>query len=251
VIRQLFHRFAIGAAVAAAPVPLAAQGALPDGRTVINRFIEAIGGRDAIMQQGGRHAKGTFAVPAQGLTGDLEIYAQPPNRLHVRIAIPGIGEILSGFDGTTAWSINPMMGPMVLDSLELRQTKQQADYYANLYPDSIITSLETVADTTFDDVPCYKVKVVTAWGEDYYEFFAKDSGLQVGSVRTIASPMGSVESTTIVSDWRELDGLKAPFKQVQRAMGMEQRFTMDTVESMTVPDSIFALPPSIQALIKQ
>jgi len=250
-IRKLLHRFAIGAAVVAAPVPLAAQGALPDGRTVINRFIEAIGGRDAIMKQGGRHAQGTFEVPAQGLSGELEIYAQPPNRVRVRIAIAGIGEILQGFDGTTGWAINPMMGPMVLDSLELQQMKQQADYYANLYPDSIITSLETVADTTFADVPCYQVKVVTAWGEEYYEFFDKDSGLQVGTMRTVASPMGSVESTTILSDWKVLDGLKTPFKTVQRMMGMEQSLTITTADSMTVPDSIFALPPAIQALIKK
>jgi hypothetical protein len=250
-MRKLLHRFALGAAVVAAPVPVVAQGALPDGRTVIDRFIDAIGGRDAIMKQGGRHVQGTFQVPAQGLSGDLEVYAKPPNRIRTRIAIAGIGEILQGFDGTTGWAINPMMGPMVLDSLELRQMKQEADYYANLYPDSIIRSLETVADTTFETVACYKVKVVTTWGEEYFEFFDKSTGLQVGTMRTVASPMGSVESTIVLSDWRDLDGLKTPFKMVQRMMGMEQSLTYTSAERTSVPDSIFALPPAIQALIKK
>lgn len=258
-MRKIFHTFALGAVAVAMPVPLGAQGALPDGRAVIDRFIEAIGGRDAIMSQGGHHFQGEFVAPSQGITGDLEIYAAPPNRMRLSISIPGIGEIRTGFDGTTGWTINPMMGPMIMDSLELRQMKQQADAYANLYPDSMIASLETVADTTFTtmvdststDVPCYKVKVTTTWGEEYFEFFAKDSGLQVGTVRTVASPMGEVESTTTVSDWRDVDGVKTPFRTVQNTMGMVNRLVLTTAERVAVPDSIFALPPEIQALIKQ
>jgi len=258
-MRKFFHRFALGAVVVAMPMPLAAQGALPDGRAVINRYIEAIGGRDAIMSQGGHHFQGEFVAPAQGITGDLDIYAAPPNRMRLSISIQGIGEIRTGFDGTTGWSINPMMGPMIMDSLQLRQMKQQADAYANLYPDSMIAALETVADTTFTtmvdststEVPCYKVKVTTTWGEEYYEFFAKDSGLQVGSVRTVASPMGDVESTTALSDWRDVDGVKAPFRTIQNTMGMENRLIITKAESMVVPDSVFALPPEIQALVKK
>lgn len=258
-MRKLSQVFALGAVVVAMPVPLAAQGGLPDGRAVINRFIEAIGGRDAIMNQSGHHFQGEFVAPAQGITGDLEVYAAPPNLMSLSISIQGIGEIRTGFDGTTGWTINPMMGPMIMDSLQLRQMKQQADAYANLYPDSMIASLETVADTTFTtmvdststDVPCYKVKVVTTWGEDYYEFFAKDSGLQLGSVRTVASPMGDVESTSALSDWRDVDGMKVPFRTIQNTMGMENRLIITKAESMVVPDSIFALPPEIQALVKK
>ncbi|NNG16881.1 MAG: hypothetical protein HKM89_10405, partial [Gemmatimonadales bacterium] len=53
-------RLAFGSLLlAAAPVTVHAQGGdLPDGRAVINRFIEAIGGEDAVLKQTGRHMMG-------------------------------------------------------------------------------------------------------------------------------------------------------------------------------------------------
>lgn len=242
----------VGSAAAFTAPALNAQAALPSGREVIDRYIEAIGGRDAIMQQSGRHAYGSFSVPAQGMGGRLELYAQPPNKMLARITLEGIGEILSGYDGSTAWSMNPMMGPMVLDSVQLYQTRQQADFYSDLYRDDYIRSLETVSREPFaaaDSAEVYKVKVTTVWGEEYHEFFDTQSGLRVGALRSQASPMGNVDVVTVVSDWRVVEGMKVAFKSEQRTMGVVNLITMDSVLVMNVPDSVFALPPAVQALI--
>lgn len=234
-----------------AVAPAHAQGGRPSGREVVNRFIEAMGGREVVLAQSGRHMTGTFAIPAQGMQGALDVYGQPPNKMLVRVTIEGIGEIRNGYDGTTAWAVNPMMGPMVLDSLQALQTQQQADFYSSLYPEDQITALETVADTTFEGTASYKVKVTTAWGETYHEFFDKSTGLMLGSQRTNASPMGNVDILTLVSDWRTVEGMLVPFKSSQRTMGIEQLVTIDSVEVTTVPDSVFVPPPEIQALIKK
>jgi hypothetical protein len=234
-----------------AAIPAHAQGALPSGREVVNKFIEAMGGREVVLAQSGRHMTGTFDIPAQGMSGALDVYGQPPNKMLVRVTLQGIGEITSGYDGTTAWAVNPMMGPMVLDSLQALQTRQQADFYSSLYPEDQITSLETVADTTFEGTAGYKVKVTTAWGETYHEFFDKKTGLMLGSQRTNASPMGNVDILTLVSDWRTVEGMRVPFKSTQRTMGIEQVVTITKVEVTTVPDSVFVPPPAIQALIRK
>jgi hypothetical protein len=231
--------------------PAHAQGTLPSGREVVNRFIQAVGGRDVVLAQSGRHTTGTFDIPAQGMSGALDVYAQPPNKMVARVTIQGIGEITTGYDGTTAWAVNPMMGPMVLDSLQAHQTRQQADFYSNLYPEDQIPSLETVADTTFEGTPSYQVKVTTAWGETYDEFFDKETGLILGSHRNTASPMGNVDIVTVVSDWRTVEGMLVAFKSVQRTMGIEQVVTITQVDVTTVPDSMFVPPPEIQALIKK
>ena len=234
-----------------AALPVHAQGPLPSGREVVNKFIEAMGGRQVVLAQSGRHTTGSFDIPSQGMSGALDVYAQPPNKMLARVTLQGIGEIVSGFDGTTAWAVNPMMGPMILDSLQAQQTRQQADFYASLYPDDQITSLETVADTTFEGTRSYQVKVTTAWGESYHEFFDRESGLILGSQRNGATPMGNIEILTMVSDWRTVEGMRVPFKSVQRTMGIEQVVTITQVEVTTVPDSVFVLPPEIQALMKE
>lgn len=234
--------------------PAVAQDALPSGREVINRYVEAIGGRDVVMAQGGRYATGTFSIPSQGMSGTLEVFAQPPNKMKARVTLQGIGEILNGFDGTTAWATNPMMGPMILDSLQLEQTRQQADFYSVLYPAEQVAALETVSRGPFaaaDSADCYKVKITTTWGEEYHEYFDVTSGLLRGSERMNASPMGSVQVVTTVSDWRDVEGMMVPFKSVQYTMGIEQVITMDSLAVRQIPDSVFALPPEIKALLEK
>lgn len=232
-----------------APAPLTAQAALPDGRAVIDRFIAAIGGREAVLAQSGRHVVGRFEVPAQGLGGDLEVYAAPPNKLRVRVTLPGFGEVSTGFDGTTAWAVNPAMGPMVLEGLQLAQMRHQADVYNSLYGPETIVELETVAEEPFEGQQAYKVRVKTTWGEEYFEYFHTSTGLQLGSLRTQASPMGDVETTSVVSEWKQVEGVLIPFRSVQRMMGMEQVVLLTEVRPTEVPDSVFALPAEIKALV--
>lgn len=242
----------LGGTLLLAPVtPAASQDALPSGRDVVNRFIEAMGGRNAILAQSGRHMMGSFSIPAQGIGGALDVYAQPPNKMLVKVSLQGIGEIRTGYDGKTAWAVNPMVGPQVLDSLQLKQLEQQADFYSSLYPESQIASLETVGAETFEGVECYNVKVTTTWGETYNEFFDRATGLQLGSRRKQETPMGAMEIVAVSSEWKVVEGVKVPFKSVQRTMGMEQVITVDSVNVLAVPDSIFALPPEIQALLKK
>lgn len=226
------------------------QQQLPDGREVIDRYVKAIGGKDIIVNQGSRMVKGRLDVPAQGVGGDLEVYAAPPNKLSTKIEIPGIGAIRAGFNGEVGWSMNPMMGPMLLEGRMLDQIRQQAHFNAPLHPEELIASVETVEMVEFEGHNCYKVKVTTRWEEEYFEFFDVDSGLMWGNERTQASPMGDVPTTTVLSDYKEFAGLLAATKTVQRIMDMEQVITITEVTDMELADEVFAIPEEIKALME-
>jgi hypothetical protein len=247
---RTLKRLTLGAlALAMFPAGARAQAAkLPSGREVIDHFIAAMGGKDAILRQTSRHIKGRLEVPAQGISGDLDLYQRAPNKMAMVATIPGLGDVRTGYDGTVAWTVNPAMGPMILDSLQRQQMMQQADFYSELYPERLFKSLETVGEEDFEGTPCYRVKVTTAWGEEYFEFFDRKTGLMVGGVRTQASPMGNMEATSIVSDWKPVDGVLLPHKSVQRVMGMEQVITITSADNAAVPDSVFVVPAEIKAL---
>ncbi len=226
------------------------QQQLPDGRKVIDRYVEAIGGKDVIVNQTAQMVKARLDVPAQGIGGDMEIYAAPPNRLSTKIEIPGIGAIRAGFNGKVGWTMNPMMGPMLLEGRMLDQMRHQAHSTATLHPEELVASLETVEMVEFEGHNCYKVKVTTRWEEEYFEFFDVESGLMWGNERTQASPMGEVPTTTVLSDYKDFDGLLVPTKTVQRAMGMEQVFTIIEFTETELADDVFALPEEIKALME-
>ena len=105
-------------AQAQAPAPPASQqkpaeADLPPAKSIIDRHIEAVGGRDAIKAHNSVAVKGSMAMPASGMTGTMEIFAARPNKRLTKMTLAGIGEISEGFDGTVAWSVSPMTGPML------------------------------------------------------------------------------------------------------------------------------------------
>jgi hypothetical protein len=105
-----------------------------------------------------------------------------------------------------------------------------------------------VEKAEFQGQTCYKVKVVTTWEEEYFEYFDVESGLMVGSERTQSSSMGDIPVTSIISDYKEFGSLLIPTKNVQQMMGMEQIITVTDLENVEPDPALFELPPEIKAM---
>ena len=237
------------------PAPLAkaaeAEAPLPSARTIFDRHVRAIGGRDAVLSHSSSHATGTLSVPSAGITGTLEVFAAAkPNRMLVKIALGGVGEVTEGFDGVTAWSMSPMTGAMVLQGRQLEDKKFDSEYYAELHDPSRFESLKTVEVTTFDGRPCYKVSLVRRGGGEDFEFYDLATGLKAGSINTRETQMGSITTTSIESDYRKFGNVLQATSLRQSAMGIQQVFTLSIVEYDKVDASVFEPPTQIKALVK-
>lgn len=229
----------------------AAQEAAPLGaQHVYDRFVEIVGGVDALKKYQSSHASGTFSMPSQGIEGNLEVFGAAPNKILVRVEVPGFGLIRNGFDGEVGWTINPAVGPMVLDGDQLEQMRQQADFYGALNRHKFLASAEVVEDVDFEGRMCHKIAVVTNWGEEYTEFYDVETGLFAGNIRNQESPMGAMEATTIVSEYKEFSGVLLPTRSVQRVMGVEQILSITSMEYDSVDASVFDLPEEIKALLE-
>lgn len=240
--------FTVTALLALGAGPLTAQQ--PTGAELHSRFIEAIGGKASLQKVTSRRLWGKFEVAAQGMTGPLEIATAAPSKLLVRTEIPGLGVSLSGYDGEVAWTMNPAMGPQLLEGMALEQLKQQADIHAELHPEKYIASRTTTGEAEYDGKQCWNVTVKTHTGETYTECYNKDNGLLLASVRKTASPMGEMEATTIFVEYKAFNGVKIPAVVKASAMGFTQVVTVDSVSTKPIPDSVFALPPEVKALKK-
>lgn len=230
--------------------PAAPQEALPPARTIVDRFVEASGGKAAMARHQSRRAIGRISMPAQGVEGDVEILAARPGLMRLRMTIPGVGEIQSGYDGAIAWSMNPLTGPMLMQGKSLEQTKADAEFDSQLHPETQFKTLETVEKTTFEGRPAYKVRAVRTTGDEDFEYFDAETGLMIGAVITRESPMGPVKATHVASDYKDFGGVKIASRIVQRLMGTEQIITISEIEYDKVDKSAFVPPPQIQALVK-
>lgn len=237
-------------AVSLVPAAAGAQE-LPPARQLVDRYIEAIGGREAIMARTSTHTKGTFAMPAMGLSGDLEVYSADPGKQLTKVNISGIGEIRNGFDGEVAWSMNPMEGPRVMEGMELAQVKDEAAPESTLRDPKLVESLETVEKTNMNGQDCYKVRVVWKSGRESFDCYSVETGLIVAIQQKSESPMGTLDITVNMNDYKDFGGIKLPSRIVQQMMGAEQVMTITSVDYDGVDPAVFELPAEIKALVNK
>jgi hypothetical protein len=250
---------ALASALAAAPAVHAGQApaaktekaaALPSARSIVDRHVQAIGGRKAILAHTSLHATGTMTVAGSGITGVLHVYGAKPNKSLVKIGLGGIGELLEGFDGTTGWTLNPVTGPMLAQGKELEEKKFDADFYSDLRESGRYVSMKTVEKTTFEGRPCYKLSLVRTSGDEDFDYYDVETGLKAGASGTRESPMGPLSVTQAHSDYKKFGDLLMPTTMKQTAMGVQQVLTITAVEFDNVPPSTFEPPAQIKALLK-
>jgi hypothetical protein len=233
-----------------APAGEAPKGPLPSARTILDRHIAAIGGKEAVLSHSSTKATGTFSVASAGMSGSLEVIAAKPDKSMVKINIPGVGEILEGFDGKNGWTLSPMTGPMLLEGKQLEEKKYDADFFSELHDDSRYASITTVERTDFEGRPCYKVKLVRKNGGEDFEFYDVETGLKAGRIATRETPMGTITGTSVETDYKKFGNLLLPSTVKNTMMGMQQLITIASVEYDAVPPAAFDPPAEIKALIK-
>lgn len=237
------------AAALLAALPAAAQD-LPPADQLVDRYVEAIGGREAVLRPQTTRMTGTFEMEAAGLSGTLQVLAAP-NRNATTVEIPGLGTIRSGYDGTHGWSVDPMTGARLMSGAELDAMREQANPLAAVRDPSLYPTRETVERTEMNGEPCWKVRLVSTAGRETFDCYHVDSGLLVGQVATQESPMGSNLVTTYLSDYRDFGGVRMPTRMVGDLGAIQQVVTIQSVETgpEVVADAELAPPAEIQALI--
>lgn len=222
---------------------------LPPAREIVDRYVAAIGGEAAVRSHDTWKATGSFSVPASGLTGTLEAF-QAPGRIFARITVPGIGELLRGYDGEVGWSINPLEGPRILDGIELATMREEASRGSTLRDSSVVASLETLEKATMNEQECWKVKVVWKSGRETRDCYSTASGLLIATEGRTTTPMGEIDYTTEVHDYRTFGEMKIATRVVQRSLGQEQVVTTESIEFGPIDPKTFEAPTEIRALVR-
>ena len=245
------------AAAQAAPAAQAARGAgpapdaaPPRAAELVARHVAAVGGEAAVRRVTSTRATGTFAMPAVGLTGELTMLSAAPDRMRVRVMVPGFGEVANGFDGSVAWDVNPMQGPRLLDGADLERMREQSDFHGDMLRSYAgVVARETVARTELDGQPCWRVRVTWRSGRETAECYAEDTGLLIGTWSTQVSASGTAQVTTLLGEHREFGGVKLPTRVRQRVGAQEQVVTLTSVEVNVVEPDAFEPPAAIRTLL--
>ena len=66
----------------------ATPSAPPSAKAIIAKYVEAIGGRDAILKHRSCHWSGKFELPAQQVSGSLDVFGAQPHKQLLKVNIP-------------------------------------------------------------------------------------------------------------------------------------------------------------------
>jgi zinc protease len=223
---------------------------LPSARAVIDRYIEAAGGKEAFKKVDSVLIKAKTEVGGKDLGGAMTLATAKPNKLLLTVDLGGIA-IRSGFDGKVGWQMNPLTGPSIMEGAELRDMARQSDFFAILHEDQGYKSMENLGKADFEGEECYKLKLVDADGQETTEYYSVKTGLQVGFTGSQESQFGKITATSVNNEHKKFGDLLLPSKVTQKmaGAGLSQTMIIDSVEYNNVPDSTFALPAEIKALL--
>ena len=215
---------------------------VPEGLTangVIDIYLEAIGGKEKFSKVEDRTTIMRGEIMGQNLS--IVIKQKAPNKLKQNIRSREMKQTIL-YDGTKAAMI---IGDEIteFDNKKLGKLKLEAALNFLLDPEAYGVSLELTGIETVDSIDCYKIELTTEGGTNWVQFYAIDSGLKIKEVKEVETTQGSFQQETFYSDYKEVDGLKFPFK-------IKQSFGMQTIEmnvssvklNKGLKDSVFEIP---------
>jgi zinc protease len=225
------------------------QALEPTGADIVDRFVAATGPKALQDKITSEAAEGTVNMGAQGMTGSLKVLKKAGNT-YTAIEIAGVGKLEEGVTNGVAWENNKITGARVRSGEEkavhLRNAAIDLDSrWRKYFPKADFAGSETVAGED-----CHKVILKPATGEPETRFFSKKTGLLLKVTATMPTQMGPMPMESSLSDYRDVQGLKRPFRLSINAGGQaaEMVFTKWTINA-PIPDTAFAIPTEVAALV--
>lgn len=231
----------------AVQTPAAPSEPLPTVEQVLNKYIEALGGRAAIEKVTSRVSKGSFEIPAFGANGTLTLYTKAPNKEALVMDVPSFGNVLTGCDGNIAWSNNPMSGLTESSGAALAAAKRDARFNRELYLKELYKTVEVKGKTKVGDQDAYVVQATPEEGTPDTFYFDTTTGLLVRADAERENPQGTQSVESYLKDYREVDGVKVPFTMEQVMPSMTITIKLDDVKNnVEIDDAKFVKPAAAQ-----
>lgn len=202
---------------------------------LLNRYIEALGGREAIKKISSRIMKGSITAPSYKISGTVEIYAKAPNKQLTEIKAPILGNLRTGFDGATAWEEE---GDEIKDAPDF--VKREADFYLPLNLKEIYPKIELRDKGKIAGADVYILEAPRG-GNPKRWYFNEQTGFLVRT--EVRNPEGKILISEDYADYRSVDQVKIPFTIRQLEDDFETVTKLSEVkQNVPIDDAIFSKP---------
>ena len=229
-------------------VTAAAQPAarLPTADQIFDKYLQAVGGAAAVQRISSRIEKGTF------ISGDsklpYEVYSKAPDK-RVAITHQPDGDAISGFNGTSGWLEITAPSPPGRDLIpsETAAAKLDADLKFALDARQILRGLSVLPPEKIDGREMYVVSGKPENMRHMRLYFDEQTGLLTRVLRYTEVPLGFTPVRVDYADYRDVDGVKIPFRRTQARPSGRSIVQIDTIQqNVPIDESKFNRNPAAQ-----
>jgi len=207
---------------------------------VVNKYVTAIGGKEAIGKL--KDLTMNFSGEAQGATLDILIQKKAPGKFLQAVSVAGMGEVQKQVSDGTKVRISGMQGSEdITDPEKVKAVAMQAVVIPESEYVAMGAKLTYVGKEKVNAIDAHKIDV-TIGTVKMTEYYDVATGYKIRQVITAETPMGAQTITSDYSDYKDVSGVKMPFKLNQDLGMMQLALTASKIEANTnLADALFEI----------
>jgi hypothetical protein len=186
----------------------------PPPDDVLDKYLTAVGGLQRASSLNSFVARGTSTgYGPDGEARPLELYARAPNQRATIVHTPS-GDSTTTFDGRSAWVSAPFrpVAVLALGGTDLDGARLDAELAFPARIKQTLTKWRAGLPSVIDDREVQVVQGTGAGGVTATLYFDSETGLLVRQIRYVESPVGRLPTQVDYSDYRDVNGIKMPFR---------------------------------------
>lgn len=220
----------------------APAGPAPKAEDILAKYVQAVGGKEAIEKVKTRVIKGA-SVSANGQSFPLEINFVAPDKYTLSVSLPQSASTQK-FNGSAGWLKNARED-RAMENADLAKAKSLAWSLELLQLKEPYPRMGFAGTEKAGDRECNVLQMRLQDGRRVRFSFDKESGLLLRRVVQTVTPIGIDPEQTDYEDYREVDGVKVPHTirttYLDRVYNSTRKFT-EVRHNANVDESIFNLP---------
>ena len=191
--------------------------------TIINKYIEKIGGNEKLNSVTTISLEASVTIPGAPFKPKAIIKEKSPNLTSMEMSVEGMGTLMKQkFDGNNGY-MEQMGQKIPMENDQLESERGQKGLFDELY--MVTNTMEIVNLGPVDGKDAYKIKTK----ENSFNYYDAESGLLIMTEESTIQGGNTITSITKFSDYREVDGILYAFKREINAGPQKIEFEITSV----------------------
>jgi outer membrane lipoprotein-sorting protein len=219
---------------------------------VLEKSLAAMGGRAALEKVKSRQANGAIVVstPAGDINGTVEVLNAAPNKtrmlMKADLSAFGAGELVidQRFDGSIGYVLDSLQGNRDITGNQLANMKNASFPHPFLTFKENGTTVELTGKEKAGDGEAFVLIITPKTGSPVRQYIDATTYLPTKMMAKTEMPqVGEIEQTTEFLDYKDVDGIKIPFRLRIGSSVQSVTITFSKIEhNVKIDDAMFSKP---------